>query len=129
MSDFGSSSGQKRWKPHKKAVVDEPPAKSQPVAFYGGKRWTPPAQDDADKPTPTSTITADDGDDGPDDPNGEYYTVEELRTMSVPGLDYKNREKYLRGKDYKALFGVSKEEFLAWPKWKQTKAKRTAKLF
>ena len=59
----------------------------------------------------------------------QYYSLEELRTMSVPGLDYPNREKYLSPCDFQELFGCPIEEFSKLPKWKQTKAKRDAKLF
>jgi hypothetical protein len=59
----------------------------------------------------------------------EYYTVDQLRTQSVPDLDYKNREKYLSPSDFAATFGCTKEDWAAWPKWKRVKAKRAVKLF
>jgi hypothetical protein len=59
----------------------------------------------------------------------EYYTVEQLRKQSIPGLDYKNREKYLSPEDFQAVLGVTKAEFETFPKWKQTNLKRKNKLF
>jgi len=59
----------------------------------------------------------------------QFYSVDELRNMSVPGLDYKNREIYLSDEDCVALFKVPRDEFLSYPKWKITTAKRKVKLF
>jgi hypothetical protein len=59
----------------------------------------------------------------------EYYTVEQLRKQTVPGLDYKNREKYLSPEDFQSVLGVTKAEFETFPKWKQTNLKRKNKLF
>ena len=64
-----------------------------------------------------------------DDGNGPYYSYEDLKKKKIPDLDYLNREKYLSPYDFMAVFKVKKSEFATWPKWKQTKAKRTAKLF
>jgi len=58
-----------------------------------------------------------------------FYSVSELQAQSVPGLDYKNREKYLSDEDFQSVFSCGKAEFAGLPKWKQTKMKRTAKLF
>ena len=41
-----------------------------------------------------------------DDGNGPYYSVDQLRNMSVPGLDYQNREKYMSPADCERLFGA-----------------------
>jgi transcription elongation factor Elf1 len=64
-----------------------------------------------------------------EDADGVYYTVEELRKQTVPGLDYKNREIYLHPSEYPKLFGMSKTEFDTQPKWKKTQLKRKQKLF
>lgn len=63
------------------------------------------------------------------DVNKVYYTAEQLRKQSVPGLDYKNREKYLHPKEFQGIFEVTPTEFYAFPKWKQTNMKRKKKLF
>ena len=64
-----------------------------------------------------------------DDGNGPHYSYEDLRKKKIPDLDYLNREKYLSPYDFMAVFKVKKSEVETWPKWKKTKAKRTAKLF
>mmetsp|Transcript_19094 Transcript_19094/g.38612 ORF Transcript_19094/g.38612 Transcript_19094/m.38612 type:complete len:142 (-) Transcript_19094:98-523(-) len=60
---------------------------------------------------------------------GESYSLTQLQKMSVPGLQYTSREKYLTADDFAKVFSCSYEDYLKWPKWKQTKAKRAAKLF
>jgi hypothetical protein len=52
-----------------------------------------------------------------------------MRKKSVPGLDYSIREQFLSPADFESLFECTKEEFATWPKWKQTQAKRKAKMF
>ncbi|KAL7578784.1 hypothetical protein ACA910_016009 [Epithemia clementina (nom. ined.)] len=86
--------------------------------------WHPPKKEE-ENPEPA----ADESSDEEDDPNGEYYTITELRKKTVPGLDYLNREKYLRAAEFKETLGCKRKVFNTWPKWKQTKAKRAAKLF
>jgi hypothetical protein len=44
-------------------------------------------------------------------------------------IDLKVKELYLADSDFAELFGVSKEEFSAQPKWKQSKAKKQHGLF
>ena len=60
---------------------------------------------------------------------GPSYNLTQLQKMLVPGLEYTSREKYLSADDFAKVFSCSYEEFSTWPKWKQTKAKRSAKLF
>ena len=62
-------------------------------------------------------------------PEKEFYGVEELKSMSVPGLDYANKEKYLTDKDFQGVFGMSKEEFAGIPKWKRVNLKKQVGLF
>lgn len=64
-----------------------------------------------------------------DNGNITYYSVEDLRKMKIPGLDYKNREIYLSPSDFKSIFAMTIEEFEEQPKWKKTTLKRKAKLF
>lgn len=61
--------------------------------------------------------------------NSVYYTADELRKESVPGLDYKNREIYLHPNDFQQFFGMTLAEFDLLPKWKKTSMKRKQKLF
>jgi hypothetical protein len=58
-----------------------------------------------------------------------FYSATELLKGAIPGLDYKNREKYLAPDEFESVFKMSKEEFAAMPKWKQTKEKRKVKMF
>jgi hypothetical protein len=58
-----------------------------------------------------------------------FYSVEQLRAQSVPGLDYKNREIYLSDDDFAKLFECTKAEFAEYPAWKRTNLKRKLKLF
>uniref|UniRef100_A0A7S2Y8B1 HP domain-containing protein n=1 Tax=Entomoneis paludosa TaxID=265537 RepID=A0A7S2Y8B1_9STRA len=124
VGDFADSSSNlnnsARWKPPKKVETETEPKQEQ----YKGRVWSPPKK--KEKKIKNDKKDASDED---DDPNGEYYPLEDMRKMKIPDLDYKNREKYLNAKDFKEAFGVKRDEFFAWPKWKQTKAKRTAKLF
>mmetsp|Transcript_16924 Transcript_16924/g.36920 ORF Transcript_16924/g.36920 Transcript_16924/m.36920 type:complete len:128 (-) Transcript_16924:144-527(-) len=64
-----------------------------------------------------------------DDPHGTYYSIQELQDKSIPNLDSNHLEQYLRAQDFKQAMGMSKSEFEHLPKWKQTKAKKDAKLF
>jgi hypothetical protein len=70
-------------------------------------------------PAPPKTAT---------DPGG-FHSLEVLRAMSMPGLDYPNREKYIESHLFPGVFGCTKEEFDAYPKWKKTKVKRSKQLF
>ena len=56
-------------------------------------------------------------------------TVEQLRQKTVEGLDYKTCEFVLEPSEYPAVFEATKDEFLAFPKWKQVRLKRKAKMF
>lgn len=58
-----------------------------------------------------------------------FYSVDQLRTKSVAGLDYKNREKYISPEDFEGLFQMSREEFSDLPQWKKTQLKRKQGLF
>jgi hypothetical protein len=60
---------------------------------------------------------------------GEFYSIDQLKKQSVPGLDYKNREKYLSDTDFQNAFGCTKAEWTGMPGWKKTKAKRSLGLF
>lgn len=58
-----------------------------------------------------------------------FYPAKDLRAKSIPGLDYKNREKYLSAQEFQDIFECTKEEFAAWPQWKKTQVKRKKGLF
>lgn len=58
-----------------------------------------------------------------------FYSIEQLRAQSIPGLDYKNREKYLSDAEFMSIFECTKEEYAGFPGWKRTNLKRKAKLF
>lgn len=61
--------------------------------------------------------------------DGKYHSMEDLRQSNIPGLDNARREKYLSPEDFQEYFKVTNEEFAKFPKWKQTKAKRSLGLF
>jgi hypothetical protein len=63
------------------------------------------------------------------DEANEFYSIEQLKQQSIPGLDYKNREKYLSNSDFEAAFKCNKSEWANMPTWKKTKAKRALGLF
>mmetsp|Transcript_12166 Transcript_12166/g.33745 ORF Transcript_12166/g.33745 Transcript_12166/m.33745 type:complete len:514 (-) Transcript_12166:215-1756(-) len=121
--------GQSERRSGRRPKAEEAPAPQSPTnnnnatVPYSGKVWQPPKK--KEKKVKQKKAESDDE----DDPNGEYYPLDDVRKMTIPDLDYKNREKYLNGKDFKKAFGVRRKEYDTWPKWKQTKAKRTAKLF
>ncbi|XP_041999575.1 villin-2-like [Salvia splendens] len=57
------------------------------------------------------------------------YDYEQLKSKSVPGIDYKRREAYLSEEDFQTVFEMSKEAFYQNPKWKQDLLKKKAELF
>mmetsp|Transcript_3534 Transcript_3534/g.4682 ORF Transcript_3534/g.4682 Transcript_3534/m.4682 type:complete len:135 (+) Transcript_3534:130-534(+) len=106
----------------------------EPIKEERRPRKGTPTRDRIDAHSGWSGASADDNkntnnDEDNDAADGEYYSLEQLQEMSVDGLDYDHREKYLRAKDFEETLGAKRSEFSAWPKWKQTKAKRAAKLF
>mmetsp|Transcript_96 Transcript_96/g.162 ORF Transcript_96/g.162 Transcript_96/m.162 type:complete len:545 (+) Transcript_96:55-1689(+) len=59
-------------------------------------------------------------------------SLEDLRDANVwklKGVDPSKREEYLSDDAFKAVFGMSKEEFTKLPKWKRDKLKKEHKLF
>ncbi|KAG7363991.1 villin headpiece domain containing protein [Nitzschia inconspicua] len=58
-----------------------------------------------------------------------YYSLEQLQSGDVGGIDIRHRERYLSPSDFQLYFKMSKDEFATLPKWKRDKAKRTLKLF
>ena len=62
--------------------------------------------------------------------SGLIYSVEQLQIGKCPqGIDMTRREQYLSDADFEATFGMSKDTFLALPKWKRQRAKREVGLF
>ncbi|KAE9554411.1 hypothetical protein FO519_002403 [Halicephalobus sp. NKZ332] len=57
-------------------------------------------------------------------------TLEEVRERRLPlGCDTKKLERFLSDEDFEKVFKMSRIEFYALPKWKQTNLKKEAKLF
>ncbi len=62
--------------------------------------------------------------------SGLIFSVEQLQIGKCPqGIDMTRREQYLSDADFEATFGMSKDTFLALPKWKRQRAKREVGLF
>jgi hypothetical protein len=78
------------------------------------------------KPSSTNAKTVDLT---PNNWDGKYYSLVDLRQRRVEGIDKHNREQYLSPKDFEAAFGMSKEEFARCPKWKRDKLKGGLSLF
>ncbi|XP_062508375.1 supervillin-like isoform X2 [Corticium candelabrum] len=58
------------------------------------------------------------------------FTIEELRARTTPsGLDPIRLESYLSDKDFKEVFGMSRDAFSALPAWKKTQAKQAVGLY
>jgi Villin headpiece domain len=95
-------------------TVEEPNAIASAQEVVDPASLNPPASPPTEAEAPTSTV---------------YYSVDELRKQSVPGLDYKNREIYLHPDEFQKLFGMTRAEFNEHPKWKKTQMKRKLKLF
>jgi len=55
-------------------------------------------------------------------PDGEYYSYEELKRVKTK-LDRTKLEAYLAPAEFPTVFGMTKEEFLALPGWKQKQKK------
>jgi len=66
---------------------------------------------------------------GTDDPND--FDLATLKTKPYPdGVKDPNKvEMYLKESQFKKLFGVSKKEFTAFPRWKQLRMKKESGLF
>lgn len=80
-------------------------------------------------PVPSATVVANTPAEYDAVGGGQSYSLTQLQKMSVPGLEYTAREKYLTADDFAKVFSCSYDEYRKWPKWRQTKAKRAAKLF
>ena len=65
----------------------------------------------------------------PENWDGQYYSVDDLKQQKISGLDYTKREAYLSPADFEGLFQMTKEEFAKLPKWKRDKAKTSAGMF
>ncbi|KAG9409371.1 hypothetical protein AC1031_019625 [Aphanomyces cochlioides] len=59
---------------------------------------------------------------------GGKYTLEQL-VAGVEGIDVTRKESYLSDSDFKTVFGVTRAEFEALPKWKQQAKKKEVHLF
>jgi outer membrane biosynthesis protein TonB len=59
----------------------------------------------------------------------QFYTVEELQTDAIEGLDYANREQYIEPEAFAELFGMTKAEFEAKPNWKKQALKKQHNMF
>ena len=58
------------------------------------------------------------------------YTFAELTSASLPeGVDATIKEQYLVEAEFKSILGMSKTEFNAMPKWKQSNLKKKVGLF
>jgi len=61
--------------------------------------------------------------------DGPWYSADDLRRQRIPDLDYTKREIYLSPEEFQEIFAMTREEYYEMPKWKQTKLKRSKKLF
>lgn len=60
----------------------------------------------------------------------KFYTHDQLKAKELPEeVDPARKEQYLQDGVFRGLFKMSKEEFNAWPKWKQEKKKKELELF
>ena len=57
-----------------------------------------------------------------------YYTIQELRSKSVPGSNSATSEMYLSPSDFLIHFGMNKDEYAQLPAWQRVRAKRDAGL-
>jgi len=64
-----------------------------------------------------------------DNHHAVYYSAEDLRNQTIPGLDYTQRETYLSPTEFHSIFGMSRPEFVQLPQWKRTNMKRKQQLF
>jgi hypothetical protein len=109
---------------------DDAPEQPKPVASKSKKTpvaTTPAAPKPAAPPEPAEVPAPPAG--GGSVGGVEIYSLTQLQKMSVPGLEYTQREKYMSVEDFEKVFACPYEEYQTWPKWRQTKAKRKAKLF
>ena len=58
-----------------------------------------------------------------------YYSIEELKSGNAAGVDNLRKESYLSPDEFEDVFGMSKEEFVSLPKWKQSNEKKRVGLF
>ena len=61
--------------------------------------------------------------------DGQYYSLVEIRQRKVDGIDKQNREQYLSPDEFQTAFKMSKEEFAKLPKWKRDNLKRDLHLY
>ncbi|OQR92154.1 villin [Thraustotheca clavata] len=68
-------------------------------------------------PAPVAVVTA----------AGQKFTYDQL-LAGVDGIDISSKEAYLSDADFKTVFGATRDEFHALPKWKQQAKKKEVKL-
>ena len=65
--------------------------------------------------------------------DGIYYSLEAIRHRDIQNyegvIDKNNREQYLSPQEFEAVFGMTKEEFAKFPKWKRVNKKRELHLY
>jgi len=61
--------------------------------------------------------------------DGKSHTLQELQEGCPDGVLPEAKEQALSDKEFQDVFGMSKADFAAQPKWKQTDAKKKHKLF
>ena len=57
-----------------------------------------------------------------------FYSLNDLKKGVPQGVDPREKQNFLSDKDFKAAFKMTKEEFFALPKWKQTTLKKDVEL-
>jgi len=62
--------------------------------------------------------------------SGTVYTYDQLTAVTLPeGVDATIKEQYLSDAEFQKIFGISKSEFNAMPKWKSNGLKKKANLY
>jgi len=58
-----------------------------------------------------------------------YYSIVELKSGVISGIDNQIKETYLSPEDFMTAFGMSREAFATLPMWRQSNLKKKAGLF
>ena len=62
-------------------------------------------------------------------PAGGYFSYDEVKAGTVPGMDVSHKENYLDDVTFRENFGMERVAFAALPKWKRDEKKKAVGLF
>ena len=93
------------------------------------KELTTEIRPDTDVPPAVQTLPAETSTVEAPVKNLSFFSLAELKAGVPPGVDPREKEKYLSDEEFNSVFRMSKAAFSALPKWKQTTLKKDNRLY